>query len=686
MTHLPPSWEHISLDAAEDRRAIFKAPYRAWTAAELLDYFQNRTAVRYFPVLDEEQTTREKIDNVLRNRFEFNDELHQLPAVFDWLANPSPDKEWIILWHKFYYAVGLGKLYLETGDGRYAGKWLELTESWIDNVPLDFLSSDVTGRRVQNWVFAHYYFVAQTRPPNLTPDFYLKFLASLRDQVDYLRHHLTPARNHRTIELYAIFLAAVVFPEFQEAGEWLAFSRQALYENLETDFFADGVHYELSTDYHHLVLKNHLGIRKLALLNQISMPAEMDVLLQKALEFAMHIHKPDGLIPSFSDGDARSFLDLLLQGYELYGREDFLFVATQGERGRPPARRSAAFPDGGYHILRSGWGATEPYADERYLAFDCGPLGVGNHGHLDLLNFEMAAYGRSLIVDPARYTYNETGETRGAWRALFRGTSYHNTVQVDKKNQTRYVFQKTRFKVRGPAPDYELRAFISEDGFDYLHGVARSHEYEAVHERRICFVRGEYWIISDQLWAEDEHDYDLLFHLSDEAWGQVETATARQTRLVHAPHLVLAQPLDLGAQLFVEDGWVSRTYGVKHPAPILRFARRAANAAYHTVLYPYKVERPQIEMATLPARRNGKPCSPSEAFALSVTVEKGGERITDYYFNADPALKGEYSFAGFTCEDSLLLLRQNEAGQIFSLRETAGAFKTDNSCHAEQAR
>ena len=78
--------------------------------------------------------------------------------------------------------------------------------------------------------------------------------------------------------------------------------------------------------------------------------------------------------------------------------------------------------------------------------FDCGPLGEGNHGHLDCLSFELAAHGRSLVVDPGRYTYSEAGETN--WRVHFRGTAAHNTVCVDGRNQTRYEPKPVKDKSR----------------------------------------------------------------------------------------------------------------------------------------------------------------------------------------------------------------------------------------------
>ncbi|MBV7336584.1 hypothetical protein KFU94_51805 [Chloroflexi bacterium TSY] len=73
-------------------------------------------------------------------------------------------------------------------------------------------------------------------------------------------------------------------------------------------------------------------------------------------------------------------LNLLRQGYELYGDEALFYVATQGKQGRAPTCRAKAFTASGYIIFRSDWGdGPEPYEDARYLGFDCGPLGVGKH-------------------------------------------------------------------------------------------------------------------------------------------------------------------------------------------------------------------------------------------------------------------------------------------------------------------
>ncbi len=655
--------QHLHSHLSHRTQTLFREPYRHWTATEILRHFCERDSITYFPVIDPVETQRKKIENILHDEFEFNGETQCNLFPIPWTHNPSQDREWLILLHKFYYAVGLGIAFTDTQDRQYLEKWVELTDSWINLVPLNFLPSDVAGRRIQNWIFAHYFFVTKGKAEDLDPEFYLKFLSSLTQQVSYLCRNLTPARNHRTLELCSIFLAGVVFPELREASDWLELAKTELVKNIQSDILPDGVHCELSTDYHHLVLKNFLWVRRLTLLNQILFPEVIDEQIKKALEFALYAHKPDGLIPSLSDGDSRRFLDLLEQGYQLYGNQEFRYAALQGMGGTPPQDRSKGFPESGYYILRSGWGeGSEPYEDERYLIFDCGPLGAGNHGHLDLLSFEMAAYGKSLIIDPGRYTYDESGQIN--WRVRFRETAAHNTVLVDGKNQTRYIFDKTRFKIKGPQPDFQLQKFVTQPGFDFLHGIARSHEYPVTHERKILFVSPEYWIISDLLVAEEAHNYDLLFHLSDEAQGKTSMVTTENSLLIHAPHLILAQPCDANVHPTIGEGAISRTYGTKHAAPIVKLSSKMPRICYQTVVFPYKNDRPDISVESLPVSYQNRPCPSDQASALCITMSQGDQIIYDYYFVRHAPLPGRYSVGTFTHEETLRFIRMDETGKI----------------------
>ena len=652
MSELAPA----DLPLASPRRsgaAIFLPPYDRCDDDELLVHYHTRRDVEFFAVADPDETSPEKIEAIMQNRFDFVGQSFTLDDPIDWLTNPSTDVEWHILLHKFYYVVGLAIAYESTGDIRYANRWSRLSESWMAGTPPGFIAADVTGRRVQNWIYAYRYFVAGQRKPAVTAAFHRRLIESIHLQVEFLCANLTAARNHRTLELYAVFLAGVVFPELRRARYWREFALAEIVRNMQTDLLPDGVQCELSTDYHHLVLKNYLCVRRLAALNGVTVPQEMDDALVRALEFSMHAHKPDGIVPSLSDGDARSFLDLLLQGAELFGRDDMRYVATRGAAGKAPAQRCAHFRDSGYAVVRSGWGGESgAFDDAQYLILDCGPLGAGNHGHFDCLSFELAAFGRSLVVDPGRYTYSEAGETN--WRIHFRGTAAHNTVSVDGRNQTRYIpkaikepsrhaIGSVRHKVAGLAPDAQFRRVASGPDCDLLHGIARSHEYDVVHERMILFVGREYWVVADWLHGAEQHCFDLRFQLSELAQGCVETSFNVSTHRILSPHLLIAHARQADCDMSVEDAHVSYRYGEKFAAPVVRFAATGSKAAFLTVLFPFRSTAPTVSIRCEPD------CTDVSRMAR-IVVEHEGSRWEDHLVFDLDRLQSEREVAGMRCQ------------------------------------
>ena len=638
----------------------------------LLAHFRAARPVQYYPVADPDETRPDKIEAIMAGRFEFNGETHLLPEPLAWLDNPSRDVEWHILLHKFYYAVGLGMAFSASGEARYAQRWMALIDGWIATTPPGFIAADVTGRRVQNWIYSYHHFVTHAARDAIDPAFHRRLLVSLHAQVDYLCAHLTPARNHRTLELYAIFLAGVVFPEMRRAAFWRAFALEHIVANMASDLLPDGVQCELSTDYHQLVLKNYLNVRRLAALNDIAVSPNMDAALLRALEFSLHAHKPDGIVASLSDGDARGFPELLAQGAELYGREDFRYVATAGAAGTPPARRLAHFPSSGYTIVRSHWGECgAPYADAHWLIFDCGPLGAGNHGHFDCLSFELAAHGRSLVVDPGRYTYSEAGDTN--WRVRFRGTAAHNTVCVDGRDQTLYLPRpvkeasrhaagSVRHKVCGPPPDAELLERVERDRLVLLHGVAKSHVYDAVHSRRIVFVDGGYWIVSDWLDAPTAHHYALRFQLGKAAQDALALARVPGP-LLRSPGLVIAQAPDAAIRATLEDSFVSYRYGEKLAAPRLCFTARGTHAAFDTVLQPWRDEAPPLRVTRL-AVQHATGDAGLAASAVSIESSAAGVPFCDLWFHARAGVADEWRFGRWRFRGRWLWLRQDANGRL----------------------
>lgn len=515
---------------------------------------------------------------VCNGKFDIAGSTISLGTPIDWLTNPLPcDIEWQIEWHKFYYGLDLAYAFSKTGEERFVLAWERLVSSFIRQVPLDLLSSDVLARRTQNWIYAKQIFTNSEGFTGFSSGFEKELRSSIGKQVEYLFNNLTPERNHRTLELYALFIIALAMPDLDDGDEILRFAMRELTENLLTDFRADGVHREQSTHYHCTVLRSFLGARENARRFGLKFSPKFDDRLTKACEFAMHFHRPDGMIPAMSDADTGSYLDLLQVAGEIYSRDDFLFVATRGVRGEKPKDRNIGFPDGGYFIQRSRWGDE----DARFLMFDCGPIGDGGHGHYDLLNIEIATAGRPLIVDGGRYTYAE--DPGYNWRHYFKGTAAHNTVMVDGKDQTTYRSGKPKDTARS-----EFIEQLNLPNVDILSGRVISPNYDAVHTRRIFFIRDEYWLVFDHLKAHIPHRYDLRYHLTPELLNRCDIVSREGNKMVQTPNVTLV--FENHVEPSIETGWFSPQYGIKHPAPCISVVSEGeAEAEFYTLIVPSNI-------------------------------------------------------------------------------------------------
>ena len=87
-----------------------------------------------------------------------------------------------------------------------SGSWEELTASWIRRCAPDEDAAEVTARRVLNWIYAWQRF-------DVGDDHAERLLAQPRaTRSQHVRGNLAPARNHRTLELYALLIAGARVP------------------------------------------------------------------------------------------------------------------------------------------------------------------------------------------------------------------------------------------------------------------------------------------------------------------------------------------------------------------------------------------------------------------------------------------------------------------------------------------
>jgi hypothetical protein len=601
-----------------------------------------------FSVVDHEHRDRRIAEAVCAGRFEHFGTTLELGLEPDWMNAALPaDEEWRIAWSKFYEGLDLAHAFRETGEPRFLRAWERLVSSWIRRVPAGWDASDVAARRVQNWIYAWQRFSSAPAFAGLSPEVDEEIAASIVEQAAYIRGHLTPSRNHRTLELYALFLVPLAFPDADPDGGLLELAMDGLHENLLAEVLPDGVHCECSTHYHLLVLRSFLGARENARRFGLRFPDEFDEHLERACEFALHCHRPDGDIPALSDSDTGSYADLLELAASLFGRPDFLYAATAGAQGTPPDRRYVGFGAGGYFVQRSGWGGNgTPFAAERFLIFDCGPLGAGGHGHYDLLSFEAAAGGRPLLVDPGRFTYSEVPPPN--WRRWFKGTAAHNTVCIDGVDQTPY----RRRKPKGPVAEGRLLGRLSAPGLDVLLGEARSPSYEAVHTRRIALVADEYWLVEDCIKGDRPHRYDLRFHLAPDAWGATEVTGGDGGAVVRAPGVAIVVHGPHEPRL--EEGWYAPEYGRKLSAPVVSVpAEGVRSATFLTLVTPLGDGEPVPALAVRAA--GGSPL-------VEVTGPEGRDLVA-WGSGAEPIVLGS-----FRARAKAAWLRESPRGEGLAFR------------------
>jgi hypothetical protein len=592
-----------------------------------------------FCVIEHAFRNRAIAEGVCAGKFTENGVTLELGPDPNWLLAGLPDdEEWQIAWIKFYFGLDLAAAYVQTGEARFQQAWESLVTSWIRRVLVEFGPTDAIARRIQNWIYAWNIFADAPHFTGLSEGLDEKIAASLAQQTGYLRNHLTAERNHRTLELYALLIVALALPETIDS-DLLDFAMEALYQNLLTDVRPDGVHREHSTHYHMMVLRSYLGARVNASRFGLSFPRDYDERLERACEFAMHCHRPDGGIPTLSDSDAGNYSDLLQLASSLFSRPDFLYAATSGAQGVQPEKRYVSFPDAGYYIERSGWGKGKtPFERESFLIFDCGPLGDGGHGHYDILNVEIAGGGKPLIIDPGRYTYSEHPPNLRHW---FKGTAAHNTVCVDGLDQVAY----RRGKPKKPLPEARLIERWSAPGFDFLCGMAQSPGYEVIHTRRIFYIADEYWIICDSLAGERPHQFDLRFHLSPDAWERVQISGST----VRAPGLTLV--FSHGSRLRIEPGWFAPLYGVKENAPVISAVIDGTSSAeFVTVVIPSEPSRQVPGLKVLHSATDS-----SESFAIEIS-STGRDGVSTDYVAWSPSII-DHAISSFQCRASVVWSR-----------------------------
>jgi len=489
-------------------------------------------------------------------------------------AGVAGDKKIVWELNRHQYFMKLGQAYCLTGDARYARTFAAHLDAWMDANPpklgINWASSLEVAFRSISWLWGLYFF--RDVLPAETKKRALKFLyLNARHLESYLSTYFSP-NTHLTGEALGLFYLGTLLPEFEEAKRWQEVGSTILIDQIPVHVQRDGVYFEQSSYYHRYTTDFYLHFLILSRNSVVEKP------LISLLDHLMYITRPDGTTPFFGDDDggrlamldaraSNDFRAALATGAALFSRGDYKFVAgdaaeellwllgVDGLRkfdslaAHEPEKQSQAFPDGGYFVMRDGW---TPRSN--YLLFDCGPHGSLNcgHAHADALSFELAANGRTVLVDPGTYTYTGSKELRD-W---FRSSQAHNTVTLDGESSS---IPDGPFTWKTIA-ECRLLDWVTTDRFDYVCG-----EHAGL-VRSIMFLKGKYWIVRDTNKSTKEHTADIYFHFDS------HTNPSLENDMIREPVSGLTIRVAGKGRWIEENQWVSHCYGQKEPAKAFRFS------------------------------------------------------------------------------------------------------------------
>jgi Heparinase II/III-like protein/Heparinase II/III N-terminus len=513
--------------------------------------------------------------------------------------------------NRHQHLITLAKAWLLTGTAGYADEIFAQFYSWqrANPYPLgaNWASSLEVAFRSLSWIWVEHLLAQYPGTPASFREDLLRGLALNGRHIErYLSTYFSP-NTHLLGEALALFFIGTLYPQIHAASRWKQMGWQTVQQEAARQVRPDGVYFEQTLYYHVYALDFLLHARLLASRNNIEIASELDPIIRKMLDFVRALSQtapPDG----FGDDDggrlfdssrnrAEQVTDPLALGAAMFHDESLRAgvdlteeaIWLLGDQAIPSRNHSQTsfplssrvFPDGGIYVITNA----QPFAQQ--MIIDAGPQGTGHcgHGHADALSVRLSFAGRRWLVDAGTGSYIGPDEDRN----YFRGTRAHNTLAVDGLDQA----QPEGPFVWSSIPDTRVETYISRATFTLF--VASHSGYErlpqAVRHRRFVFHFGEnLYLIRDVAIGAGTHLLETSWHFAPELeisqYGREFIAAIPRAKgaTAESAHLSLLPVEDSRWKVAVRSKFVSRCYGEKMSAPVLRCAAGVALPAETAML------------------------------------------------------------------------------------------------------
>jgi len=498
----------------------------------------------------------------------------------------------------------LAAAYFLTGRGAYAERVADQLRSWWRDNPflsgIHWTSGIELGLRLISWTWIRRLLDAWPAVTELFDDneiavrqiyWHQQYLAAFRSRG-------SSANNHVIAEAAGLLVASCAFPWYPASTRWRRNAAAMLESELEANTFPSGVNRELASDYHAFVVELGLLAAVEAAAAGHALSDATGARLCRMVDAAAAIVDEQVRPPRQGDGDEGRGLVLqpsrpddwrpvLSLGAAVFGPISWWPTTSADARStlvsalaRPPAapdprpqQRPSHFADAGITLLRT------PVADgpEIWCRCDGGPhgyLSIAGHAHADALSVELRYGGVDVLVDPGTYCYHGDPE----WRAYFRSTLAHNTVELAGRSQSLdagpFIW---RNHARCAVLDVDVENPAEEVHWAAQHDGYLSLEPPARHLRGVRLDNANRSLeITDRIEGGAGHPLRMTFHLGPHVRVDLRGAEARLRFEVDgaATTAVMRLPEELHWNVHRGEvdpvlGWVSPRFGRRVPASTL---------------------------------------------------------------------------------------------------------------------
>lgn len=111
--------------------------------------------------------------------------------------------------------------------------------------------------------------------------------------------------NWLIMEMNGLGQIGILYPQFKKSAKWLQQALESLEEELDRQIYPDGFQYELTTNYHDVVINNYQRFIEVAYKFGKTIPDTLLEKLSRACELDIKLMMPDGKTPDLNDGCRR---------------------------------------------------------------------------------------------------------------------------------------------------------------------------------------------------------------------------------------------------------------------------------------------------------------------------------------------------------------------------------------------